>query len=137
MTIIERLGSLGRIFTETSAFGPGFMHAPLVFMEYVRNLDIGFKDDPLSRRKHASRKGGCHHIPGRGDVTARPAMIKTQSRLGDLEGNTLIGAHDKTAIVVTQASLDQGGDLPYPITPHHSKEFSLQAIHFATNHHLI
>jgi IS30 family transposase len=38
-------------------------------------------------------------IPNRVDVTDRPAIVETKSRIGDFEGDTIIGANHKGAIL--------------------------------------
>lgn len=99
--------------------------------------------------KRSSEKAGRGCMPGRVDMTARPPIVETKSRIGDWEGDTMIGAKHKGAIVsyvdrhskltllkkidrklavlVTQETLDKIGDLPHPvrtITYDNGKEFS-------------
>jgi IS30 family transposase len=99
--------------------------------------------------KRSSGKSGRGCIPERVDITARPAIVETKSRIGDWEGDTIIGAKHKGAIVsyvdrhskftllkkidrklaelVTQATVDKMADLPHPvrtITYDNGKEFA-------------
>ena len=99
--------------------------------------------------KRASGKSGRGCIPERVDITARPLIVETKSRIGDWEGDTIIGAKYKGAIVsyvdrhskftllkkinlkktalVTQATLDKMAHLPHPvrtITYDNGKEFA-------------
>lgn len=99
--------------------------------------------------KRSSGKAGRGCIPDRVDITARPPIVETKSRIGDWEGDTIIGAKHKGAIVsyvdrhskftllkkidrkmadlVTQATVDKMVGLPHPvrtITYDNGKEFS-------------
>ena len=99
--------------------------------------------------KRSTGKSGRGCIPDRIDITARPAIVETKSRIGDWEGDTIIGAKHKGAIVsyverhskftllkkidrkmadlVTQATVDKMADLPHPvrtITYDNGKEFA-------------
>ena len=99
--------------------------------------------------KRSSGKAGRGCIPDRVDITARPPIVETKSRIGDWEGDTIIGAKHKGAIVsyvdrhskftllkkidrkmaelVTQATVDKMADLPHPvrtITYDNGKEFA-------------
>jgi len=38
-------------------------------------------------------------IPHRIDIAERPAIVATKSRLGDWEGDTIVGAHHKGALL--------------------------------------
>jgi transposase, IS30 family len=49
--------------------------------------------------KRSSGMAGRGHIPERVDITERPAIVGTKSRIGDWEGDTIIGAQHKGAIV--------------------------------------
>ena len=49
--------------------------------------------------KRSSGKTGRGCIPDRVDITARPSIVETKSRIGDWEGDTIIGAKHKGAIV--------------------------------------
>lgn len=44
-------------------------------------------------------KAGRSHIPHRVDITHRPAIVEQKCRIGDVEGDTLIGAKRKGAIL--------------------------------------
>jgi IS30 family transposase len=99
--------------------------------------------------KRSSGKAGRGCIPDRVDITARPSIVETKSRIGDWEGDTIIGAKHNGAIVsyvdrhskftllkkigrkmadlVTQATIDKMADLPHPvrtITYDNGKEFA-------------
>lgn len=52
---------------------------------------------PYNRRRNKKAGRGC--IPNRVDIDQRPKVVETKSRLGDWEGDTIIGAHHKGAIV--------------------------------------
>ncbi len=45
------------------------------------------------------KKAGRGCIPKRVDITNRPAVVSSKSRLGDWEGDTIVGAHHQGAIV--------------------------------------
>ena len=45
------------------------------------------------------KKAGRGCIPNRVDISARPKVVEAKSRLGDWEGDTIVGAHHKGAIV--------------------------------------
>ena len=49
--------------------------------------------------KRSSGKAGRGCIPNRVDITERPAIVETKSRLGDWEGDTIIGANHQGAIL--------------------------------------
>lgn len=111
--------------------------------------------------KRSSGKAGRGCIPGRVDIAERPAVVESKSRIGDWEGDTIIGAKHQGAIVsyvdrhskytllkqiprkqadlVKQATLEKMQILPYAvqsITYDNGKEFSEhQAIAKALNTH--
>ncbi len=99
--------------------------------------------------KRSSGKAGRGCIPDRIDITKRPPIVETKSRIGDWEGDTIIGAQHKGAIVsyvdrnskftllkkidrktaelVTKATIEKMTNLPHPvltITYDNGKEFS-------------
>ena len=99
--------------------------------------------------KRSFVNSGRGFIPDRVDITERPAIVETKSRTGDWEGDTIIGAKHKGAIVsyverkskftllkkierktahlVTQATIEKMSHLPHPIltiTYDNGKEFS-------------
>lgn len=98
--------------------------------------------------KRGSGKAGRGCIPNRVDISERPAIVEQKSRLGDWEGDTIIGARhqgaivsyvdrcskftvlkkiaNKTAELVTQATFEKlGQGLPVlTITYDNGKEFS-------------
>lgn len=99
--------------------------------------------------KRSSGKAGRGCIPDRVDITKRPPIVEKKSRIGDWEGDTIIGAKHKGAIVsyvdrhskftllkkidrkkanlVTQATIDKMAGLPHPIrtiTYDNGKEFA-------------
>jgi len=49
--------------------------------------------------KRSSGKAGRGCIPNRVDITERPAVVEKKSRLGDWEGDTIIGANQQGAIL--------------------------------------
>ena len=50
-------------------------------------------------RKRLKSAAGCHLIPGRVDISQRPSIVDTKSRVGDWEADTIIGANQKGALV--------------------------------------
>ena len=50
-------------------------------------------------QKRSSNYAGRGYIPGRVDIDKRPQIVETKSRIGDWEGDTVIGADRKGAIV--------------------------------------
>ena len=55
------------------------------------------KGKKYNKRRH--EKAGRGYIPGRIDITHRPAIVEDKTRLGDWELDTIIGANRKGAIV--------------------------------------
>ncbi len=49
--------------------------------------------------KRSSGKSGRGCIPNRVDITERPSIVEQKARIGDWEGDTIIGANHKGAIV--------------------------------------
>lgn len=99
--------------------------------------------------KRSSGKAGRGCIIGRVDITQRPLIVESKSRIGDWEGDTIIGSKHKGAIVsyvdrhskftllqkidqkladsVVQATLNKMANLPHPvktITYDNGKEFA-------------
>jgi len=52
---------------------------------------------PYNRRRNKNAGRGC--IPNRVDIDERPKIVEEKSRIGDWEGDTIIGANHKGAIV--------------------------------------
>jgi IS30 family transposase len=102
--------------------------------------------------KRSSGKAGRGCIPNRVDITERPAIVEAKARIGDWEGDTIIGAKHlgaivsyvdrcskftvlqlvakKTSELVTQATIEQLGqdNLPvHTITYDNGKEFAEHA----------
>jgi len=50
-------------------------------------------------KKRLSAKAGSKCIPNRVDITERPSIVETKSRIGDWEGDTIIGKEHKGAIL--------------------------------------
>jgi IS30 family transposase len=50
-------------------------------------------------RDKAKKQAGVSLIPNRTDISQRPAIVEEKSRIGDWEGDTVISARSKTAIV--------------------------------------
>jgi transposase, IS30 family len=99
--------------------------------------------------KRSSGKAGRGCIPNRVDITERPSIVEKKARIGDWEGDTIIGANHKGAIIsyvdrcskftilkmlenktadlVTQATIEKLGEAKLPvltITYDNGKEFS-------------
>ena len=99
--------------------------------------------------KRAAKHAGRGHISNRVDTSKRPLTVEHKSRIGDWEGDTIIGSQHKGAIVsyveryskftllhkierktaalVTAATLMKMANLPHPImtiTYDNGKEFS-------------
>ncbi len=55
------------------------------------------------RGKRPNRRGGAHagrgHIPGRVDISERPAVVEAKARVGDWEADTIVGAGHSGAVV--------------------------------------
>jgi IS30 family transposase len=49
--------------------------------------------------KRAGKNSGRGLIPGRVDITERPAIVEEKTRIGDFEIDTIVGKHHKGAIV--------------------------------------
>ena len=99
--------------------------------------------------KRSEKHAGRGFIANRVDISKRPLVVETKSRIGDWEGDTIVGAQHKGAIVsyvdrhskytllhqvkrrtaalVTEATLKKMTPLPHPvmtITYDNGKEFS-------------
>jgi IS30 family transposase len=99
--------------------------------------------------KRSSGKAGRGCIPNRVDIKERPLVVEEKSRIGDFEGDTIIGAKHQGAIVsyvdrhskytllkkvkrktakqVTKATVEKMAHLPHPvltITYDNGKEFA-------------
>ena len=99
--------------------------------------------------KRSSGKAGRGCIPGRIDISERPKIVESKSRIGDWEGDTIIGAKQQGALLsvvdrkskftflksigykksalVLQAMIEKMGSLPHPIhtiTFDNGKEFA-------------
>jgi len=100
-----------------------------------------------NKRRSVNAGRGC--IPNRVDITQRPAIVETKSRIGDWEGDTIIGAKQQMAILtyadrhskftllkkmdrktaenVRRNTVERMSQLPHPvltITYDNGKEFS-------------
>ena len=51
------------------------------------------------RKKRSSGMSGRGHIPHRVDISQRPKVVELKSRIGDWEGDTIIGARHKGALL--------------------------------------
>lgn len=49
--------------------------------------------------KRSAKHAGRGLIPNRVDITLRPAVVDEKSRVGDFEGDTIVGSHHRGAIV--------------------------------------
>ena len=49
--------------------------------------------------KRSSGKAGRGCIPNRVDITARPAIVETKTRIGDWEGDTVVGPQHQSALL--------------------------------------
>jgi len=110
-------------------------------------LCLRHRSKPYNRRKNKTAGRGC--IPNRIDIDKRPQVVEEKTRIGDWEGDTIIGAKHKGAIVsyvdrhskytllqkvdtktsecVTEATLEKMQSLPHPvltITYDNGKEFA-------------
>ena len=93
--------------------------------------------------KRSSGKAGRGCIPNRVDITERPAIVETKSRLGDWEGDTIIGKNHQGGLL--QPCFDRlANPIVHTITYDNGKEFagheqtsaSLDAqCYFATPYH--
>jgi len=57
------------------------------------------RDHGKRYNKRSSGKAGRGCIPGRVDISERPQIVESKSRIGDWEGDTIIGAKHQGAIV--------------------------------------
>lgn len=53
------------------------------------------------KKRYGSVKSRRGVIPDRVDIDQRPAIVETRERLGDWEGDTIIGSHDGGAIIAS------------------------------------
>lgn len=53
------------------------------------------------KKRYGSSRGKRSSIPGRIDIDARPAIVETRERIGDWEGDTVIGTHTRGAVIAT------------------------------------
>lgn len=50
-------------------------------------------------KKRVTNEAGREHIPNRIDISKRPPVVETKQRLGDWEGDLIVGAHHKGFIL--------------------------------------
>jgi IS30 family transposase len=50
-------------------------------------------------KKRGKTNAGVKHIPNRVDISERPAIVDEKARIGDFEGDTIISAGSKTALL--------------------------------------
>jgi IS30 family transposase len=53
------------------------------------------------KKRYGSAKSSRGAIPNRIDIEMRPAIVESRSRIGDWEGDTIIGAHDGGAVIAS------------------------------------
>jgi len=53
------------------------------------------------KKRYGSARSLRGGIPGRVDIDQRPAIVDSRQRVGDWEGDTLIGAHDGGAVIAS------------------------------------
>ena len=53
------------------------------------------------KKRYGSSKSSRGAIPNRIDIEMRPAIVESRSRIGDWEGDTIIGAHDGGAVIAS------------------------------------
>lgn len=53
------------------------------------------------KKRYGSGKSGRGAIPNRVDIEERPAIVETRKRVGDWEGDTIIGSYDGGAVIAS------------------------------------
>jgi transposase, IS30 family len=53
------------------------------------------------KKRYGSAQSGRGAIPNRVDIDKRPAIVDTRERIGDWEGDTIIGSHDGGAVIAS------------------------------------
>jgi len=53
------------------------------------------------KKRYGSKTAGRGCIPNRVDIEERPAIVNTRKRVGDWEGDTVIGSHNGGAVIAT------------------------------------
>ena len=53
------------------------------------------------KKRYGSARSRRGSIPDRVDIDQRPAVVETRERLGDWEGDTIIGSHDGGAVIAS------------------------------------
>jgi IS30 family transposase len=53
------------------------------------------------KKRYGSARSSREIIPNRVDIDERPAIVDSRERIGDWEGDTIIGAHDGGAVIAS------------------------------------
>lgn len=65
------------------------------------NLYTHLRCKKKRKKRYGSKAAGRGCIPNRVDIDERPAIVDTRNRIGDWEGDTIIGSHDGGAVIAT------------------------------------
>jgi transposase, IS30 family len=53
------------------------------------------------KKRYGSARSTRGVIPNRVDIDQRPAIVESRKRIGDWEGDTIIGSHDGGAVIAS------------------------------------
>jgi IS30 family transposase len=73
----------------------------LVDKESGGQLYLHLRCKKQRKKRYGSAKSRRGSIPDRVDIDQRPAVVNTRERLGDWEGDTIIGSHDGGAVIAS------------------------------------
>lgn len=65
------------------------------------NLYIHLRCKKKRKKRYGSKAAGRGCIPNRTDIDARPSIVDSRKRVGDWEGDTVIGSHNGGAVIAT------------------------------------
>lgn len=65
------------------------------------HLYLNLRCKKQRKKRYGSGKSGRGAIPNRVDIQERPSIVETRKRVGDWEGDTIIGAYDGGAVIAS------------------------------------
>ena len=65
------------------------------------NLYLHLRCKKKRKKRYGSARSARGTIPNRVDIDKRPAVVDSRKRIGDWEGDTIIGSHTKGAVIAS------------------------------------
>jgi len=65
------------------------------------SLYTHLRSQKIRKKRYGSAKSRRGAIPGRVDIDKRPIIVESRTRVGDWEGDTIIGSHDGGAVIAS------------------------------------